>query len=146
MNNQDSEYSVLDNEYTPIAYTAAMVALSTHTHPIQALKHVFSCEDYLCVLLEPNTSEQTAEQIVHDFDLPIYSSIGDLSEDPQLVGYLESLSTAIYTALNESGISLQVMNQKFDDQQVWETMACVGKAWVANGIEWTVSTLKEKLI
>lgn len=146
MNTSDSlfrEVPARNNQYTPIAYTAASLALCTHMHPIQALQYVFSDQDLLCKSSDYGTSLEAVQDVVDTCALPTYCEVGDISEDPKLVGHMESLSESICRFMEETGLTLDTMNEIFENRQVWESMACAGRAWVSSGIDWTVEHLKE---
>lgn len=146
MNISDSLFRdapVRNNQYTPIAYTVASLALCTHMHPIQALQYVFSSQDFLYRASDYSTSLDVVQDIVDSCSLSTYCEIGDISEDPKLVGHMESLSESICRFMEETGLTLDDMNAIFENRQVWESMACAGRAWVSSGIDWTVEHLKE---
>lgn len=136
---------IRNNQYTPIAYTAASVALATHTHPIQALKYVFASREILYLSSSFDTCQDAVESIIAFYDLPLFGTLGDLSEDFRLVGHLESLSTSLCVLLKDTGMSVDEMNVRFAVNQIWESMSCGGREWVSSGIDWTVGHLKRSV-
>lgn len=136
---------LLDTPYTCLAYVATMVALSTHTHPIQALQYAFSEESNIEDATDIESAIIVAHKIIEDHNLPLFGEVGDLSEDPKLIMYLDSLASAIGEAWEDSEMALNEFNNKFDKLHLWEGIACVGKAWVANGIGWTKATILSQI-
>lgn len=139
-----SNFAVVENKYTPIAYTVASIALATHTHPIQAMKHIFSRESYLRSCTDVESCLATAKEITDEYNLPIYGEFGDMSEDPRLIGYMESIVTSLCELMDENDIELDEFNEFFSEERMWEFTACAGRSWVSNGEEWTKDYLLEE--